>query len=466
MNKKKQFFLALLVIIFCYVASFIMSYMSLKSVISDNAKQVTQVISERIYDAINNELTKPIAVSLTMASDPYLIKRLKQEADHDLQQNVDDIADYLGHIRGRMGYETTFLVSEQSRYYYTHAGLNKRVDVDNDEHDIWYKLFVDHGKPYELNVDEDQTKSDTLTIFINTRIIDDEGALLGACGMGVQMNNLLKLVRENEEKFHVNIDLVDGTGLVLVDTDEDNIERKVLDNIPSDGLNDDGYVFKMEGESLVGARLVDNLSWYLVINDQENYSKSAFTSLLVGYLILLVILILFLLIAIYVVMKREQSLYVSSAIEVLTGLNSRLVYEQYIRELSKEGYKDVTYISLDLNGLKRVNDQIGHTAGDELIIAAGHYIRDYFVHSSRCYRIGGDEFAVIIDHCNVDKEKIYREFKEIVSRWHGSMVPEMSISMGIARGCDYKIEDIHKLIELADMEMYRDKDLYYQTHHR
>lgn len=46
------------------------------------------------------------------------------------------------------------------------------------------------------------------------------------------------------------------------------------------------------------------------------------------------------------------------------------------------------------------------------------------------------------------------------------MVPEMSISMGIARGCDYDIEDIHKLIELADMEMYRDKDLYYQSHRR
>lgn len=56
MNKKKQFILALLVIVFCYAASFIMSYMSLRSVISDNAKQVTQIISERIYDAINNEL--------------------------------------------------------------------------------------------------------------------------------------------------------------------------------------------------------------------------------------------------------------------------------------------------------------------------------------------------------------------------------------------------------------------------
>lgn len=466
MNKKKQFILALLVIVFCYAASFIMSYMSLRSVISDNAKQVTQVISERIYDAINNELTKPIAVSLTMASDSYLIERIKQEADHDLQQNASDIADYLGHIRSRLGFETTFLVSEQSRYYYTHAGLNKRVDVDNDDHDIWYKLFVERGKQYELHVDEDQTKSDTLTIFVNTRIIDDDGTLLGVCGMGVQMDNLLKLVRENEEKYHVNIDMVDGSGLVLVDTDEDNIESKVLSNIPVDGQSADGYVFKMEGESMVGARFVDNLSWYLVIHDNENYSKSAFTRLLTNYLILLVVLILFLLIAIYVIMRRERSLYVSSAIEVLTGLNSRLVYEEYIRELRKQKYKEVTYISLDLNGLKRINDNIGHTAGDELIIAAGHFIRDYFTHMGRCYRIGGDEFAVIIDHCNVDNEKVYREFKEIVSRWHGSMVPEMSISMGIARGCDYDIEDIHKLIELADMEMYRDKDLYYQSHRR
>ena len=51
MNKKKQFILALLVIVFCYAASFIMSYMSLRSVISDNAKQVTQIIYYFLFTA-------------------------------------------------------------------------------------------------------------------------------------------------------------------------------------------------------------------------------------------------------------------------------------------------------------------------------------------------------------------------------------------------------------------------------
>lgn len=466
MKNKHQFFVAIVVIVVCYVASFAMSYLSLDSVIQDNTQQITTIISERIHDAINSELTKSIAVSRTMANDRFLIDRLKREGEYDLQTNVDDFASYLAKLQEGLGYESTFLVSDSSRYYYSHAGLNKRVDVDNDAHDIWYKVFLEQGKEYELNVDEDQTRQDILTIFINTRIEDTDGNLIGVCGMGVQMTNLVDMLRQYEEKYHVNINLVDQNGLVLVDTDLGNIEHKILKDIPKNVCYDEDYVFRLMGNSFVGSRYEPDLAWFLVIRNQENYVNSAYTRLLINYLIILGILVVLLLVSIYVVMRRESLLDASSSIEVLTGLNSRRAYEEYLTLLRSKGLQEVTYVSLDLNGLKRVNDNQGHLAGDELITAAGNYIRDYFGEIGRCYRIGGDEFAVIIDHCNVDKEKMYREFKELVADWHGSLAKELSISMGIVRGCDHDIEDLKKLIELADIEMYKDKSIYYQTHKR
>ena len=54
------------------------------------------------------------------------------------------------------------------------------------------------------------------------------------------------------------------------------------------------------------------------------------------------------------------------------------------------------YISIDLNGLKRVNDTYGHVAGDELIRAAADCMKNSFNEYGKIYRIGGDEFAVII----------------------------------------------------------------------
>lgn len=466
MKNRKQFLVAIAVIVICCAASFVMSYISLDSVIQDNSRQMTNIISERIHDAINNEITNAIAVSRTMANDELLIERLKHEDEYDLQTNVNDFAAFLTKIREGLGYESTFLVSEGSRYYYSHGGLNKKVDVVNDAHDIWYKVFVEQDKEYELNVDEDQTKQDSLTIFINTRMEDAQGNLVGVCGMGIQMNNLVGMIRQYEEKYHVNIDMVDQSGLVLVDTDMDNIEQKVEKDVLTIINDKDEYVFRLMGNSFVGTRYVPNLSWFLVIRNNEDYVHSAYTKLMFSYLIILAVLVILLLVSIYVVMKRESMLEVSSSIEVLTGLNSRRVYEEYLTLLRSKGLLELTYVSLDLNGLKRVNDNIGHLAGDELITAAGNYIRDYFGDKGRCYRIGGDEFAVIIDHCNVDKERMYHEFKELVADWHGSLAKELSISMGIVCGCDHDIEDLKKLIELADIEMYKDKAIYYQTHKR
>lgn len=462
MKKKKYFIFALAIIIVCYATSFVMSFLSLRSVIQDNSRQIRNVIAERIYDAINSELTKSISVSKAMASDLFLLERLKQEQSFPMEKNIEDFSAYLEFMRHDFAYQSTFLVSEYSHCYYTHKGLNKIVDIENDPHDIWYKLFIEHGKDYDLNVDEDQVTNNKLTVFINKRVEDADGNYCGACGMGMQMDYLLDIVRENEARYHVDIDILDGEGKVLVDADAgekvntDKKEAFLGANHPNDN------VFKLEGENLVGTRYVENLSWYLVITNEEEFGTSAYTQLMYLYLAVFLVLVFLLFVAITVVMRRERMLYMSSAIDVMTDLSSRRSYEEYLQDLTESKKQDVTYVSLDLNALKRVNDKIGHQAGDEMINGAGRLIRQYFAKLGHSYRIGGDEFAVIIAHCDIDKEKTIREFKELVAEWHGTLVDSMSFSIGIVRGCDYPSAGLQKLIELADIEMYKDKEIFYQ----
>lgn len=461
--KNKQFVVSLALIILCFGTTFTVAYLSLQSVIRDNTKQFTNLVAERIYDAINSELMKPIAVSRTMANDIYLMDRLKHESEFTQEQNVENISSYLDHIRSGFGYESSFLVADQSRCYYTHKGLNKVVDVENDAHDIWYKVFMEHGKDLDLYVDEDQTKHDTLTIFINKRIEDAEGNFMGVCGMGVQLDKLLHLVRENEERYHVEIDMVDGSGKVLVDFDSNNSrDEKIIQDATLDHQKSDDYVFKMQGDNFVGSRYVEYASWYLIIRNTEEYDDHAYRRLMVYFSLTLLFVLLVLFAALYFVMKRERILYNNSSIDVLTGLKSRRAYEEYIEGLGKKDRFDFTYVSLDLNGLKHTNDSIGHSAGDELLEGIGHLIAQYFGSKGQCFRIGGDEFAVIINHCNVDIEKTVREVKELVAQWHGNQVKSMSLSIGMARSSDHYIKDIQKLSELADVEMYKDKVNYYR----
>ena len=64
--------------------------------------------------------------------------------------------EYLYTIKNELGYNTAFVVSENSRKYYTYEGLNKIVLPELDEHDIWYSIFLDGGKKYDFDVDTDE----------------------------------------------------------------------------------------------------------------------------------------------------------------------------------------------------------------------------------------------------------------------------------------------------------------------
>ncbi len=86
-----------------------------------------------------------------------------------------------------------------------------------------------------------------------------------------------------------------------------------------------------------------------------------------------------------------------SVTDVMTGCYNRRAYEDRIRELSSQDIDDdLVYISADLNGLKQINDTLGHAAGDELISGATNCLQKGFGRYGSLYRIGCDEFVALI----------------------------------------------------------------------
>lgn len=77
----------------------------------------------------------------------------------------------------------------------------------------------------------------------------------------------------------------------------------------------------------------------------------------------------------------------------LTGLFNRNKFNLDMQDFEKILLSRLGVAAIDLNGLKRVNDRMGHSAGDHLICRAANHIASMF--AGRCYRIGGDEFVVI-----------------------------------------------------------------------
>lgn len=166
-------------------------------------------------------------------------------------------------------------------------------------------------------------------------------------------------------------------------------------------------------------------------------------------------------------LKLEQEKLIKiSNVDELTKLYNRHAFEVKYQEILEKGLSELTIVELDVNGLKRANDNIGHAAGDELICAAAECISKTFGTIGFSYRTGGDEFTVIIEKNLENTEEIFNQFKATVSEWHGVHIKEMAISIGIASASEisgFDISHFRELVEMADKRMYADKSSFYKS---
>lgn len=146
----------------------------------------------------------------------------------------------------------------------------------------------------------------------------------------------------------------------------------------------------------------------------------------------------------------------------MTGLLNRGSYDQALKALTKQQTLDnYSIIIMDINGLKTINDSHGHIAGDELIIAAAHAIARTFSSLGDCYRIGGDEFAVIVKQPIDDEHTLFDEFVKINSHWKGQYSARLSLAWGLEYFSQHPNKTVEEVVRLADHKMYQLKEEYY-----
>lgn len=162
--------------------------------------------------------------------------------------------------------------------------------------------------------------------------------------------------------------------------------------------------------------------------------------------------------------KREENLLKTANRDELTGLYNRHAFEEELRRLTADGIKDdLIYISMDVNGLKTVNDKLGHAAGDELLRGAATCMINTFKKFGYVYRTGGDEFQALIYAEPSNLEKIKQNFELETESWAGTLVEELKISSGYVCRSEAMELSITEIGKLADERMYKAKSAYYST---
>lgn len=162
--------------------------------------------------------------------------------------------------------------------------------------------------------------------------------------------------------------------------------------------------------------------------------------------------------------KREkETLIQKTQTDEMTGLYNRRAYEENIYEdndIPKE--KDFVYISMDVNGLKIINDSIGHVAGDELIIGSCECMKKAFGEYGRIYRIGGDEFVAILYATEEKLKELLKDFDSIIENWKGKLIDSVSVSYGYVLKSEFENASVRELAATAEKRMYEAKSAYYR----
>jgi diguanylate cyclase (GGDEF)-like protein len=159
---------------------------------------------------------------------------------------------------------------------------------------------------------------------------------------------------------------------------------------------------------------------------------------------------------------KEEKLIHKSITDEITGLLNRRAYEEDLLKI-EHTRKTVPFVlvAMDVNGLKTVNDTLGHAAGDELIQGASFCIRTCFGDYGKIYRIGGDEFMAILTQGCEKVEELLLNLKKAAASWSGKQIQELAISAGYARSTELQDAEMEAYEELADKRMYDAKAQYY-----
>ncbi|WP_157278038.1 sensor domain-containing diguanylate cyclase [Methyloversatilis thermotolerans] len=423
--------------------------------------------SDTLYSEIQKDLVRPIFVSSVMAGDTFLRDWVLRG-----ERDVQAMTRFLAEIRSRYDTFTSFFVSETSRNYYHPDGVLRRVR-QGDPQDQWYFRARGLSAPYEINVDVDTSAPDTMTVFVNYRVLDYSGNTLGVTGVGLSVDTVRRLLSGYQQRYHRGVYFVDRQGNIVLFGDKPahgslqirdiNGLRDIADQVLGSEAGSYRYSDR-SGDYLLNVRYVPELEWYLFVEKEEGEAladlrRTLYLNLTICALVTLAVLAL----SGFTLARYQRRLEQMATTDRLTGLLNRHAFETMLEQTLADvqrSHRPVSVLLFDIDHFKNINDQRGHLAGDEVIRKVSERLRGGLRASDMACRWGGEEFMVVLKDCSSGDASRRAEALRALIAAHPVRVDDVELGTTVSAGVSQmRIDDTPvSLVGRVDEALYAAKN--------
>lgn len=465
LENRSRFIVALALLLVCGIlATSIVSYFLVRDTISANiTEQSLPLTSENVYSAVQRDLQRPVFIASMMANDTFVRDWVSQG-----EKNPDQMIHYLDHIQKEYQTITAFFVSEKNLQYYHSDGVLQKVTPE-DPVSAWYFRVREMKAPYEINIDTDTADRRRITVFINYRVLDEQGNFLGAIGVGLGLDAFQQLIDSYQSRFNRQIYFVDKRGRVVIHGDNFKGVTNIYEHKDISGyidllLVEPNSYFTYEDDQgdkvYASSRLVPDFGWYLIVEDHGNvFNRDILKTFLMNILLALFITVIIFVLVYKLIKVYQANLEDMATKDKLTGASNRYVFdailEQAIKAVRRSG-EPLSLISIDLDRFKTVNDNLGHHVGDLVLASLAEVFKAQTRESDTLCRWGGDEFLLLMPGASLEQAKMRAEaLQQAVYQHHMHFYGEtvrLTISLGVAQWREG--DTLEALLQRADKGMY------------
>lgn len=446
MRKRKILILSITIV----AVALILETCILQYVNDKNAQTTSNVLLDRVIAVIDkNESSESEFVK--SLKDDYIVRAKAISYIADAKPEVEYNIDELQKIASLMSVDEIHFIDDTGTIYSGSIPKYFGYSFDSGEQMAFFKQMLNNK---DLTLCQDVTPNTAEAKEMMYAITWNESKT-HMVQVGITPKRLLKELKRNQiSNVVADMPVYKGMEIYVVDAKT----KKILGATDASWVgntahfNHKGYRFvkRKHGDYIVAVCMLESM----------NAQTNIVAILIVGiYLTLASCLLVFMLSRVLKEKYEKEKYIYTSNTDELTKCYNRRAYDSDMENLDLN--TEWIYISLDLNGLKKANDTLGHSAGDELICAASNCMKFAFASYGKIYRIGGDEFVVLIQESVSNIDSILQVFDTTIHDWHGKYSNSISVSYGVVKSSEQDFDSIHSVSKLADERMYKSKSEYY-----